>query len=153
MGFFRKDTKTQVPSVKLADKETLVTHTLELQQDHLRIIAHDKSIRTLKFSQITDLAHTMSIETLSSDKSPIGRAVAGGLLLGGIGAIVGAASGIGQKTSKASRFHLIIAYQASDGKDKLLAFTDYSIINKSSAFYRQLKRIVDGNAEGKITSL
>lgn len=85
MGFFRKDTKTQVPSVKLADKETLVTHTLELQQDHLRIIAHDKSIRTLKYSQITDLAHTMSIETLSSDKSPIGRAVAGGLLLGGIG--------------------------------------------------------------------
>lgn len=157
MGLFRKKAVAAGPApiaaYKMADKETLVTHKLELYDDHLRIVAHDKSIRTLEYAQIIDIALTSSLETLSQDKSPIGRAIAGGVLFGGVGAVVGAASGIGQSARHTSRFHLIIAYRAKDGSDGYLAFTDYAIISGVGTFYNKLKQLAIGDVAGKITQL
>lgn len=134
---------------KLSESETQITHVLELEENQLKITAHDGSIRTLAYDKITDIAYTSSVDELRASKSPIGRAVVGGVIFGGIGALVGAASGIGDKTQNMVRWHLVIAY----GDAGVLAFTDYAIISNSSKFYIEFKRRVFGEQAGKVTQL
>lgn len=140
--------------VKLSDTETLITHKFELEGEVLRITAHDKSVRTLSYAQITDVAYTTSIEDITQGKSPIARAVAGGLLLGPLGALVGAISGAGNTVKKSPRFHLIIAYRPRDSEgDAFLTFTDYSLFNSGAKFAQQLKSRALGNVAGTVTTL
>lgn len=47
---------------------------------------------------------------VQKDKSVIGRAIAGGLFFGGVGAVVGGISGTGQKTKRQYERYLTIAY-------------------------------------------
>jgi orotidine-5'-phosphate decarboxylase len=64
---------------------------VSLYDDHLELknFAVKQPI-TLKYSQITDVFHGYTTEIQEKEKSVIGRAVAGGLLFGGVGAVVGA---------------------------------------------------------------
>lgn len=63
-------------------------------------------------------------ELIQKPKSVIGRAVVGGVIFGGVGAIVGAASGTGTKTGKKTHLYFIISYTSSDGEDKYIQFED-----------------------------
>ena len=78
----------------------------------------------LKYEQITDVYYGNQEEIIKKDKSIIGRAVIGGLLLGGVGSIVGAISGIGEKTKKVNRKVFIISYTSSSGNDAFILFED-----------------------------
>ena len=51
----------------------------------------------LNNNQITDVFHGYKTEIVESNKSVIGSAMVGGLLFGGVGAVVGAVSGVGPK--------------------------------------------------------
>lgn len=75
---------------------------------------------TLNYSQITDVFH--GYNTYETDKSIIGRAVAGGLLFGGAGAVVGAMTANGKKTVQKLMF--IISYTSSKGEECFLLFED-----------------------------
>lgn len=152
MGIFTKHTKPIKPA-KLSEQRTQITHTLELEADHLKITAHDKSVRTLKYDKITDVLYTTNIEESRNAKSPIGRAIAGGIVLGPIGALVGAASGIGDKTQKQIRWQLYISYQTKDGSDAFLEFTDYTLFNSSFALVSELKRRTVGKMAGVTVEL
>ncbi|SBV94863.1 conserved hypothetical protein [uncultured Dysgonomonas sp.] len=61
-------------------------------------------------SQIISIKTASKGEIVSANKSVIGRAVAGGLILGPLGAIVGGMSGIGSKDKFVDRYYLIINY-------------------------------------------
>jgi hypothetical protein len=61
-------------------------------------------------SQIIDLKTTTRAELVNLDKSVIGRAAVGGLILGPLGAIIGGMSGVGSKEKLKDVSYLIINY-------------------------------------------
>lgn len=93
------------------------TASICLMSDHILITGNKKLPEVaLPFSQI------ISFGTIKEDdfqnKSAIGRAAVGGLLLGPLGAMVGAVSGTGQK--KKQKAYLVINYVSSSGGEAAL---------------------------------
>lgn len=96
-----------------------------LHEDHLELKnLRSKDPLTLDYSQITDVFYGPDVQIVEKGKSVIGRAVAGGLLFGSVGAVVGAASGLGTKEKKVKRVILVISYTPSQGGDAFLQFED-----------------------------
>ena len=128
MGLFSK-TKRSIISDYFQLKENVGTLTagnmvnVELYEDRLDIKEVKNSV-SLNYSQITDVFYGLQTEITTQSKSVIGRAVAGGLLFGGVGAIVGAVSGTGTKDKKERKFYFIISYTSSTGEDKYIQFED-----------------------------
>ena len=89
----------------------------------------------LSFDKIRGAGYITQDELV--EKSTIGRAVVGGVLFGGIGALVGGMSGQGKKTKKINYF--AIAYTDSFGNDKTLLFDD--IISQPKALPKRLNEI------------
>ncbi len=142
MALFGKKDKPQKATFK--NIETDIIFNLELLEDRLQIgipLAKPEQLKTLKYDQIKDVVYTVDIEKVSKIKSPIGRAISGGLLFGGAGAVVGAISGTGQKEKKEYKFYLIINYLSKDGEDKFLQYEDMSL-GKGKNFTDALKEKV-----------
>ena len=138
MGLFGKKTTLKANFKKV---ETNTIFTLELLEDKLQIglpLAKQNQLQTLKYEQIKDVVYTSDIQKVSKSKSPIGRAVAGGLLFGGVGAVVGAVSGTSTKTKSEYHFYVIINYTSKDGEDKFLQYED-TTLGKGKQFIDELK--------------
>lgn len=76
-------------------------YDVALFDGHIEISSPFKNNKiTLDYSQITDVFYGCKTDLKEVNKSVIGRALAGGILFGGIGAVVGSVSGIGTKTKK-----------------------------------------------------
>lgn len=90
----------EIPSGKI--KVFLHTHGIK--------IANDSSYTLLDIhnSQIISFKQTTKSELVYMDKSVIGRAVLGGLILGPLGAVIGGMSGIGTKQKFQDKSYLII---------------------------------------------
>lgn len=130
MGFFSKKPKSIISdyfmleenlgkfnagdAVEVAVYEEEITITAPLMKSEIK----------LSLSKITDVFYGIVTEEVAKNKSPIGRAVAGGVLFGGVGAVVGAVSGVGSKTKKEYHTMFIISYTSSDGKEAFLKFED-----------------------------
>lgn len=130
MGFF-KSTKGSIISdtFKLCEAHTNLKSNLmyevSLYDNYLSIKAvAGKQEATLNYNQITDVYYGLETEIVEKNKSVIGRAVAGGLLFGGIGAVVGSISGTGSKEKKERHFYFIISYTSISGEDKFIQFED-----------------------------
>lgn len=72
--------------------------------------------------RITNYAKLTEQQIKQSDKSVIGRAVVGGVLLGGLGAIVGGMSGIGAKTKTKTHGYFVINYTNKAGEITAVSF-------------------------------
>lgn len=83
-----------------------------------------KNKATLPMERVTDVYWGVETEITSKNKSVIGRAVAGGILFGGVGAVIGAASGSQPKQAKKSTVVFVVSYVSSDGRDNFLHFED-----------------------------
>lgn len=98
---------------------------LALYDDHLELSAPmSPTPISLSYTQITDVYHGIETEIKEKNKSVIGRALVGGLLFSGVGAVVGAISGAGTKQTKTNKTVFIISYTASSGEDAFLKFED-----------------------------
>lgn len=98
---------------------------VSLYEDHLTLKSlFVKQPITLNYSQITDVFHGLQTEIQEKNKSTIGRAVAGGLLFGGAGAVVGAMTAQGKKEKKVTKLMFIISYTSSQGEECFLQFED-----------------------------
>lgn len=146
MGFFTK-TKGSIISdaFKLveahANLQANLMYDVALYNDHMTIkIPLGKQETTLHYSQITDVFYGLKTEVTQVSKSVIGRAVAGGLLFGGVGAMVGAVSGTGTKEKKERHFYFIISYTSSTGEDKFIQFEDTRLY-KGAKVAGELKRL------------
>lgn len=94
---------------------------LLLYDDHLKIEAVDRSrFAKLRYEQVRDVSH--GSELFDNESSAAGRTLAGGVLLGGVGAIAGAASAVKGKVRKQT---LVIDYTSNSGNDASLVFADY----------------------------
>jgi len=84
----------------------------------VKVILHTHGIQIMKGltfypihnSQIISIKRTSREELAKTDKSVIGRAVVGGLILGPLGAIVGGMSGIGNKEEIKNKHYLVINF-------------------------------------------
>lgn len=130
MGFFTK-TKGSIISDAFKLIDALGVYRagdmvdVALFDDYLRIMSPAlKQEIKLNYSQITDIFYGLQTEITQVNKSSIGRAVAGGLLFGGVGAVVGAVSGTGTKNKKERHFYFIISYTSSTGEEKFIQFED-----------------------------
>ncbi len=155
MGFLR-NTKGSIISdaFKLTEKHGHLSEGLmydvALYADHLEIrlpLCKDKT--TLLYSQITDIEYGSRTDIVEKNKSIIGRAVAGGILLGGLGAVIGAVSGTGKKEKKETHFYFIISYTSSDGDDKYLIFEDTRMY-KGHKLYIKLTELCNINRGGNV---
>ena len=129
MGFLRS-TKGSIISDYFQLQEDIAgfskgyMYDVALYNDHLEITSMQKRKLLLNYDQITDVFYGGKNELIQKPKSVIGRAVVGGVIFGGIGAIVGATSGTGTKTEKKTHLYFIISYTSSDGEDKYIQFED-----------------------------
>lgn len=144
MGFF-KSTKGSIISDYFQLKENVANLTagnmvnVELYDDHLDIKEVKNSV-SLRYDQITDIFYGLQTEVVEQSKSVIGRAVAGGLLFGKVGAVVGAVSGTGTKEKKERHFYFIISYTSSSGEDKFIQFEDTRLY-KGAKVAKKLKEL------------
>ena len=121
-----------------------------LYEDHLELQkgVGNKDVATLAYSQITDVFYGSDVQVLVKDKSPIARAVAGGLRVGSTGAVVGAISGAGKKEKKVRRILFIISYVSADGQESFLTFQDTRLY-KGPKVAAKLKKLCGIEAEAK----
>lgn len=77
----------------------------------------------LAYSQITNAGRITEQQIIEKSKSVVGRAAAGGLLLGPLGAIVGGMSGTGTKTKTKTQVYYVINYTSgSTGQPEAISF-------------------------------
>ena len=130
MGFLKSEKGTIISDMfqlieEHANLQPNWVYEVMLFEDHLQIKQKvgGKANATLKYSQITDVFHGYRTEIVEKQGSPIGRAVVGGLLFGGAGAIVGAMTA-DKKSKKETHLYFIISYKSSTGEDKYIQFED-----------------------------
>lgn len=157
MGFFKSKNGSIISDyfLLLEDVGQLKNgNTVEvaLYDDKLELSAPMSSAPiSLAYSQVTDIYYGIETEIKDKNKSVIGRALVGGVLFAGAGAVVGAISGVGSKKEKVKKTLLIISYKASSGEDKFLKFEDTRHY-KGVKIYNKLKDFCNIH-EAQITSL
>ena len=98
----------------------------------------------LNYSQIVNVDWITKDKIVAENKSVIGRAAVGGLLLGPLGAIVGGMSGAGAKQRKDTGFYLVINYKSIQDEDiKVIIFEDTSFFGSVTGFVKALKKRLD----------
>ena len=150
MGLFSKDNSIIKDNFKLIESVGGLPegnmYVLSLYDDKLTI--KNPLIKTtveLKYEQITDVFYGIETEISTHNKSVIKRALVGGLLFGGIGAVVGAVDGTGTKEKKSKHFYFIISYKSSSGEDAYIQFEDVRLYqgSKLAKKLKELCRIED----------
>ncbi len=91
----------------------------------IRSAVHEKKYAQyiLEFEQIKGIEIVSAAQIIEANRSVIGRAVIGGLLLGGLGATIGAISGVGTKQKRITENYLVINYVTAIEDDmKVMSF-------------------------------
>lgn len=129
MGLFKKKEKVTfykflvvdgcVPSMSAPStvKISLLPDRIEIRQ-----IIGGKAEAYLSYTQVTAAEKINEKQVSEVDKSVLGRAVVGGVLLGPLGAVIGSASGIGTKKKTVYKDYFVINYTAANGEAAVLYF-------------------------------
>lgn len=97
---------------------TEMNHTQYITEGSCNVLAHTNGICIMRglnffylsYKQIISMKYVSHQQLTTENKSVIGRAALGGLLLGPIGAIVGGISGIGSKTKTLGNYLFVINF-------------------------------------------
>lgn len=93
---------------------------LRIQSDKLTI----NDVQIIPLSRMRGASVYSEKEVISKGKSVIGRAAAGGIVLGPIGATVGGMSGIGDKKEVKKKHYMSIFFVGKDGTEQQLIVSD-----------------------------
>jgi len=149
MGLFSKKDKNSVckfshldglSNVK-KDFTVKVTQNDELQQLEFEQVLPKTDPLFLKYFQVCKVGIVTEKEIEERDKSVVGRAVIGGLLLGPIGAVVGGTSGVGTKKETKIKNCLVINYHPTNdiNEIKVILLEIVGATMHLSAFIKALK--------------
>lgn len=116
---------SHIDGIKGMGKECLVDLTYRMSERTLEIkpFLSRSAPYTLDVRKIIDIQYTSDWETYEKGKSVVGRAAAGSLVFGPVGAIVGGISGTGKKQKSKRHNYVIIAY-ISNGVEKSITFEE-----------------------------
>lgn len=133
MGLFSTKSKKGDPIVilKMVDGLTIPANTmvqLEANDTEEKIYFTIPFIKkepiTLAYKQVTNIEMFTEDQIKEKDKSVIGRALVGGILIGPLGAIIGGISGAGTKKKKKNKLFVVINYVSKDGETNVISFED-----------------------------
>lgn len=98
----------------------VVNVTIDRLNGKLLIVSrlNKKRSASLALNKITDVRDVTDVQIKEVDKSVVGRAVVGGLLMGPLGSIIGGMSGIGGKKEVQSKHHFVIISYESNGASR-----------------------------------
>ena len=103
----------------------------------------------LHYENILNIASVSEKEIIEKNKSTVGRALAGGVVLGPLGAIVGGMSGIGSNKSNKVNYYTVINYEV-DGETKVLSFKTIGMANWTGFIQSVKSRIKVTELESEI---
>ncbi|HDK7158912.1 TPA: hypothetical protein PTV68_002041 [Clostridium botulinum] len=95
-----------------------------------------------------DIIHERDI--IETNKNSVGRAMAGGILLGPLGAIIGGISGVGSKKNSELRTFLVINYKSKDEEIKVISFEIKNITLSMPKFINKLRENIPINNDEEI---
>lgn len=122
--------------INFAISATLLEDKIEFQQ---RLGAKQVYLR---YSQIIRVGIINENEIIEKDKSVLGRSIVGGLLLGPLGAVVGAIDGAGTKKKVISnKKYLVFNYVSSDNEEKSLPVEIVGATLRLSKFLEKLNEV------------
>lgn len=123
-----------------------VSCEVALYEDHLELTAvGSKTPIRLDYSQITDIYYGLRERVLEKGQSPIGRAVAAGTILGGLGAVTNAFVNNNSKVTS-NQYMFIISYTSSTGDESFLVFVD-SRMYKGQKVANKLSELLHNGSE------
>ncbi|WP_300902232.1 hypothetical protein [uncultured Clostridium sp.] len=137
-----------VDGVESYSKGTAVELSMDDKSQYLIMKARifkDKPIIKLKYSQILAVNVITEKEIIENNKSVVGRAVVGGVLLGPLGAIIAGMSGVGSKTKSNNHYFMVINYKSSTGEIKVLSLEILGASLHWSSFLKELRTKIDLN--------
>ena len=86
-------------------------------------------------------------EIAQKSKSVIGRGIAGGLIFGPVGAIIGGMSGIGAKEQKNTQYFVNIAFYDSNDQMHVIIFKDITALRSMNFAEKFTKQYLDKNLD------
>lgn len=101
---------SHVSGISLFGEEEFIQATIEEEKIQFKSVQDKKKVASLYLDKIHSARILTEKEIVDKNKSVVGRAVAGTLLLGPLGTIVGGMSGIGSKKKKKNYRVLVINY-------------------------------------------
>lgn len=148
MGIFSKKNKNGDRSVNLSFVDGIDSYgkglavELSFNETELEIksrIVKNKPIVKLSLEQIIAANCVTEKEIIEKSKSVAGRAIAGGVLLGPLGAIIGGMSGVGNKQKSETHYYMIINYKSRDEEIKVLSFEIVGASLNWASFIEELR--------------
>lgn len=102
-------------AVNLTQEETMVSIAKRLSKEQPIY---------LPYTQISAVDVVSENDVTEKNKSVVGRAAVGGILLGPLGAIVGGMSGVGAKKKNEKKYYFVINYRSSSAPEetKVISF-------------------------------
>ncbi len=147
MGLFNKKEKVTFCKFLVVDgcipgmsSPSLVKISLLPDQMEIRQITGGKNIAYLSYTQINNAQKINEEEITEANKSSIGRAVVGGVLLGPLGAMVGGMSGIGKKKKTKYKDYFVVNYTSSTDESSVISFEITGATVGFSKFLFELKQ-------------
>lgn len=92
----------------------------------------------LKLTSILYAEHLTNTEIIEKSKSVVGRAAAGGLLFGPVGALIGGMSGVGSSQKKKLQLYYVIHFTNSLGEEAIITLETGCMGCHDSAFSKAL---------------
>lgn len=92
-----------------------ISYSIEVWRDALHISRKKENPEVIAYSDIISVQPYTETELKTQNKSVLGRAVVGGALLGGAGAIVGGMTGLNKREVEKDRRYIILTYR-KDGE-------------------------------------
>lgn len=147
MGLFAKKEKRRFIHVFFVDGLNFyplnMPATLILDNDKDCLVIESKNNEgptvNIKYNQIVSSNIVTKTEIIEKNKSSVGRAMVGGVLLGSLGAVIGGMSGVGNKVDNIDRYYIVINYKSQGEEEiKIISFEITGLTNWNS-FIKELK--------------
>jgi len=114
-----------------------LANTLEIYVVDAKFKSVENTI-LLPFNRVKNIGILTEADIIASSKSVIGRSLAGGLLFGGLGAIVGGMSGTTPKNTTVTKHFVVINYINTEQQLASISFSVNYLAQK-----KQIKNLID----------
>jgi uncharacterized membrane protein len=139
MGFFKTVLMgSHVSGINLFGEEEIIQATIEEDNIVFKLVADKKKTAKLSINKINNVRIFTEKEIIEKDKSVVGRAVAGTLIAGPLGTIVGGISGVGSKKKKKNFRIMTINY----GEDKNIVILEDKWAANFDKFSKEINKLI-----------